>query len=99
VVWLDAGDEELLRRLAADRTPRPLLDDPDPASRLRDLLASRRPLYAQADLTVLQAGGSPEAVALQVLEALPGVLREPTTTPPDPVRLVDGAGHHRPSVN
>ncbi len=99
VVWLDAGEEELLRRLAVDPTPRPLLDAPDPAARLQELLASRRPLYAQADLTVLQTGGRPEAVALQVLDALPGVLRDPATPPPDPARLVDGEGHPRPSFN
>jgi shikimate kinase len=77
VVWLDAPEEELLRRLAADPTPRPLLEAPDPADRLAVLLAERRPLYAQADLTVRHQGGPPGAVALQVLEALPSVLKAP----------------------
>jgi shikimate kinase len=99
VVWLETSEEELLRRLAADRSPRPLLEDPDPATRLRELLARRRPLYAQADLTVRQAGGPPEAVALQVLEALPAVLRHPGTEPPEPARLLDQDGHACGSIN
>ena len=41
VVWLDAPAEELLRRLAADPTPRPLLDAADPAARLEALLQER----------------------------------------------------------
>jgi shikimate kinase len=36
----------LLERLAADSTPRPLMRAPDPAERLRLLLAQRRLLYA-----------------------------------------------------
>ncbi|MCP9798473.1 shikimate kinase [Cyanobium sp. Lug-B] len=99
VVWLDAPAEELLRRLAADPTPRPLLDAADPAARLEALLHDRRPLYAQADLTVAQQGGLPAAVALQVLEALPSVLRDPTPAPAEPVRLQDADGQARPSLN
>ena len=82
VVWLDAPEAELLRRLAADPTRRPLLEAADPAGRLQALLQERRPLYAQADLTVVQQGGLPAEVALQVLYALPSVLRDPRQ-PPD----------------
>lgn len=81
VVWLDAPEAELLRRLTADPTPRPLLDAPDPAARLEVLLHERRPLYAQADLVVMQDGGLPAAVALQLLDALPSVLRDPRQPP------------------
>ncbi|MCP9932230.1 shikimate kinase [Cyanobium sp. AMD-g] len=81
VVWLDAPEAELRRRLAADPTRRPLLEAPDPAGRLQALLQERRPLYAQADLAVVQDGGLPAAVALQVLEALPSVLRDPRQPP------------------
>ncbi len=84
VVWLDAPEAELLRRLAADPTRRPLLDAADPAGRLQALLQERRPLYAQADLAVVQQGGLPDEVALQVLEALPSVLRDPRQPPDAP---------------
>lgn len=84
VVWLDAPEAELLRRLAADPTRRPLLEAPDPTGRLQALLQERRPLYAQADLAVVQDGGLPAAVALQVLEALPSVLRDPRQPPEAP---------------
>ena len=84
VVWLDAPEAELLRRLAADPTRRPLLDAPDPAGRLQALLQERRPLYAQADLAVVQEGGQPSEVALQVLAALPSVLRDPRQPPEAP---------------
>ena len=100
VVWLDAPEALLLERLRADPTPRPLLDDPDPAGRLRALLAARRPLYAQADLRVEQSGEAPAAVALTVLEALPSVLRDPDReAPAEPARLVDGDGRGVASLN
>lgn len=81
VVWLDAPAELLLGRLRADPTPRPLLAGPEPERRLVELLEARRPLYAQADLHIVQAGGPPEAVAQQVLEALPAVLKERPVAP------------------
>ena len=99
VVWLDAPAEELLRRLAADPTPRPLLATADPAARLQVLLQERRPLYAQADLAVAQRGCLPAAVALQVLEALPSVLRDPARPTAEPVRLQDADGQPRVSLN
>jgi len=99
VVWLDAPETLLLDRLRADPTPRPLLDDPDPAARLAALLEARRPLYAQADLHVLQADAPPETVALQVLEALPTILRERSSPPESPAVLLGGDGQITPSLN
>jgi shikimate kinase len=84
VVWLDASEQLLLERLAADPTPRPLMQSADPAARLRELLQQRRPLYAEADLQVLQDGRSPQAVAEQLLAALPEVLKEPPQPPEAP---------------
>jgi len=81
VVWLDAPESLLLRRLKADPTPRPLLAGADGAARLRALLAERRPLYGQADLTVVQGEEPPQRVAEKVLEDLPAILREPGGTP------------------
>ena len=99
VVWLDAPETLLLARLRADPTPRPLLNDPDPAARLATLLEARRPLYAHADLHVVQVEAPPEAVALQVLEALPAILRERPSAPPTPALLLDGTGRITPSLN
>jgi shikimate kinase len=81
VVWLDAPESVLLARLRADPTPRPLLAGADGAARLRHLLAERRPLYGQADLTVLQSGEPPQQVAEKVLRDLPARLREPGGPP------------------
>lgn len=81
VIWLDAPEALLLERLRNDATPRPLLDDPDPAARLRHLLNQRRPLYAQADLHVSQADEPPEVVARLVLEGLPAILRDARQPP------------------
>ena len=99
VVWLDAPEAELLRRLAADPTRRPLLDAPDPAGRLQALLQERRPLYAQADLTIRQEGASPQDVAAGILASLPSILREPSVPPNAPAALVDGEGRITPSLN
>lgn len=99
VVWLDAPETLLLARLRADPTPRPLLDDPDPAGRLASLLEARRPLYAQADLQVVQVEAPPEAVALQVLEALPSILREKPSAPLKPAMLLDREGQFTQSLN
>jgi shikimate kinase len=99
VIWLDAPEHLLLRRLRADPTPRPLLAHPDPATRLADLLAARRPLYAQADLTIQQGDEAPAEVAAKVLAALPTILRDPLTPPEHPAQLVDGEGRIRGDLN
>jgi shikimate kinase len=84
VVWLDAPESVLLRRLQADPTPRPLLAGADGAARLRQLLMERRPLYRQADLTVLQGEEPPQRVVDKVLRDLPAILREPGSPTPPP---------------
>ncbi len=99
VIWLDAPDALLLERLKADPTPRPLLACPDPAARLAALLEQRRPLYAQADLHIRQDGRPPREVALQVIEALPAILRQRPAAPSQPVALVDSDGAIAHSLN
>ena len=113
VVWLDAPAELLLTRLQADPTPRPLLQTPQPAARLAELLAQRNPLYAQADLRIdqtrhlagdLAAGPalqslSPAEVAAAVLAQLPSILKERAQPPEQPVRLQDGDGLPTSSLN
>lgn len=72
VIWLAASGDLLLKRLRQDPTPRPLLQCPDPAQRLMELLAARDPLYAQADVRIVQTGTmTSEMVAEAVLMALP----------------------------
>ena len=99
VIWLDAPETLLLERLQADPTPRPLMAAADPAQRLSELLAQRRSLYAQADLHILQDGGTPEQVADQILEALPGVLKERSAAPKHQLQVVNEAGEVGRSIN
>jgi shikimate kinase len=99
VVWLDAPEELLLQRLAADPTPRPLMAAADPAARLRELLDQRRPLYAQADLRILQDGRPPAQVAHQVLEALPAILKEREAPPLGQLQVVHDSGAVGTSIN
>jgi 3-dehydroquinate synthase len=70
VVWLDAGDAELLRRLggAGDR---PLLRD-DPPARLAELRRARGHLYAAAPLRVDSADGDVEEVCDRVAAVVAG---------------------------
>ena len=99
VIWLDAPDALLLQRLSADPTSRPLLAAEDPAARLAALMAQRRPLYAQADLHIVQQAGTPEQVARQVLEALPTILRQREAPPAGELRVVNEAGQVGTSIN
>lgn len=99
VIWLDAPDALLLERLSSDPTPRPLLQAEDPAARLAALLAERKPLYAQADLHIAQDGRPADQVAAQILEALPGVLKERTAAPQHRLQVVNEAGDVSSSIN
>ena len=78
VIWLDVVPDQLLQRLKADSTVRPLLQNDDPEAALNALLNERRPLYAEADLTVVINEETPETVADGILQLLPGLLKDPT---------------------
>ena len=78
VIWLDVVQDQLLKRLQADKTMRPLLQTADPEAALNDLLAERKALYAEADLTVVINDEPPEAVADGIVQLLPGLLKDPT---------------------
>lgn len=78
VIWLDVVQDQLLKRLQADKTMRPLLQTADPEAALSDLLAERKALYAEADLTVVINDEPPEAVADGIVQLLPGLLKDPT---------------------
>ena len=83
VIWLDVMRDQLLARLRADVTERPLLQTPDPEAALDDLLAQRKPLYAEADLTVVIDQEDPATVADGILQLLPGLLKDPHQRPED----------------
>ena len=78
VIWLDVVPDQLLQRLNADSTVRPLLQSADPEAALNALLNERRPLYAEADLTVVINDETPEAVADGILQLVPSLLKYPT---------------------
>ena len=72
VVWLDAVDEVLLARRAADDTARPLLEgSEDPAQELATLGPRRRPLYRSLAETRMDTTSAEVAViAREVAEGL-----------------------------
>ena len=78
VIWLDVVPDQLLQRLNADSTVRPLLQTANPETALNALLNERRPLYAEADLTVVINDETPETVADGILQLLPSLLKDPT---------------------
>ena len=78
VIWLDVVPDQLLHRLNADSTVRPLLQTTDPEAALNALLNERRPLYSEADLSVVINDEPPEAVADGILQLLPSLLKDPT---------------------
>ena len=78
VIWLDVVPGQLMQRLNADSTVRPLLQTDDPDAALNALLNQRRPLYAEADLTVVINQETPLAVADGILQLLPSLLKDPT---------------------
>ena len=78
VIWLDVVPDQLLQRLKADSTVRPLLKTADPEAVLDQLLNERRPLYGEADLTVVINDETPDVVADGILQLLPSLLKDPT---------------------
>jgi shikimate kinase len=68
-IWLDTDIDTLVRRTGR-RSDRPLLMAGDPREILSRLLEQRRPIYAEADLTVDSGTGSLADVVQRILEAL-----------------------------
>jgi shikimate kinase len=65
VMCLHASPETVFRRTQANRN-RPLLDVPDPLTRIRELLAAREPAYRRAG-TLILTDGRPQADIVQHL--------------------------------
>ena len=78
VVWLDVNRAQLIERMRDDSTQRPLLQQPNPEAALDTLLQERRPLYGEADLTVVIKDESPDAVADGILQRLPRLIKDQT---------------------
>ena len=83
VIWLDVEREQLLKRLEADSTPRPLLEEADPAQALDRILNARRPQYSEADLTVVIEEETPDVVADGILQLLPNLIQDPPKQRPE----------------
>lgn len=73
-IWLSAEFELLLRRINKRKAERPMLQTADPATTLRELLAKREPIYAQADLTVQSRDVPHDAVVAEIVERLAAFL-------------------------
>jgi shikimate kinase len=72
-VWLKAEPEVLLKRIKR-RHDRPLLATEDPAATVRELVAARYPVYAEAALTVQSRDVPHEKIVDEIIEALAGEL-------------------------
>jgi shikimate kinase len=69
-IWLSAELDLLLRRISKRKAERPMLQTDDPAVTLRELLASREPIYAQADITIQSRDVPHDAIVTEIIEAL-----------------------------
>ncbi|KZR83830.1 shikimate kinase [Synechococcus sp. MIT S9504] len=83
VIWLDVERRQLLQRLQADSTQRPLLMTEDPAETLDAILKQRRPLYDEADLTVVIESETPDVVANGIIQLLPELIKDPPKERPE----------------
>lgn len=66
VVCLWAAPEDIYKRVR-HHSHRPLLNNPDPLGKIRELLAAREPFYRQADVLVNTDQRSAREVALHVV--------------------------------
>ena len=87
MVWLDVPVGQLLDRLGSDATPRPLLNDGDPALRLAELAAARSPLYEATAGHRIDAAVDPA----QVVDQIAALLQFPAQPQPTGV----GGGNDR----
>ena len=70
VVWLKADAEEHWNRVVQQGDQRPMADNPQAMDQLRKMLADRESTYAQAWLTVVTTGQTPDQVAAAITRAL-----------------------------
>ncbi|MGE5266523.1 MAG: shikimate kinase [Deltaproteobacteria bacterium] len=68
-VWLRAELPVLMRRVSK-RDTRPLLKTGDPEATMRDLMAKRYPIYAEADVTVESRDVPHDVIVNEVIAAL-----------------------------
>ncbi|HXF55928.1 MAG TPA: shikimate kinase [Hyphomicrobiaceae bacterium] len=68
-IWLKA-DLALLMRRVSRRNHRPLLMTADPEAKMRELVAQRHPIYAQADLIVESRDIAHDIIVDEILEGL-----------------------------
>jgi shikimate kinase len=73
-IWLSADLDLLIRRISKRKAERPMLQTEDPAATLRELLAIREPVYAQADITVRSRDVPHDAVVTEMIDALAAFL-------------------------
>jgi shikimate kinase len=66
VVWLCASPEKIWERVR-NQSHRPLLHDPDPQRKIRELLELRTPFYHQADVLINTDQRSAREVAQQIV--------------------------------
>jgi shikimate kinase len=76
-IWLSAEFDVLMRRINKRKNDRPMLQTADPASRLRELMVEREPVYALADLTVQSREVPHEAIVSEIMMALGDFLHVP----------------------
>ena len=72
-VWLKAEFEVLMRRIKR-RQDRPLLKTDDPAATVRELIATRYPVYGKADVTIQSREVPHDKIVDEILDALAGRL-------------------------
>ena len=71
MVCLTAPPDEILKRVAAEKGQRPLLEVDDPALAIAEMLTFRQPFYeGAADITVATSGLDVAAVAGRIIEKL-----------------------------
>jgi shikimate kinase len=68
-IWLRAELPVLMRRVSK-RDTRPLLKSGDPEATMRDLMAKRYPIYAEADLTVESRDVPHDVIVNEIIAAL-----------------------------
>src|SRR6201986_2805566 len=75
-IWLKAEPEEHMGRVRSQGDLRPMADDRSAMAELRNILASREPLYARANAMVDTAGLSVDAAAARLADAVKPVLKD-----------------------